>query len=145
MIGALFFLKTVSTFPLIFWPLYREVDVLLMHEESPALKMKLPWAIRRQQNMKLFIKVILVVAILAPALLLDQDSFQYMAAACVAIAVNFAQFVFPASALALAVRRHVELLERRKLGEENSAAVDRVGGVTYIFGSLKVHYVTVHA
>merc|ERR1712048_582099 len=87
-ICALFFLKTVTTFPLLFWPLYREVDALICFDETPAVKLRLPWAIRRQYRLKRMMKVILIVLILVPALALDQGHFSYLAIACVAIATN---------------------------------------------------------
>lgn len=147
-ICALFFLKTVTTFPLLFWPLYREVDALIMFDETPAVKLKLPWAIRRQYHMKRVVKAILIVLILVPALVLDQGHFTLLAFACVAFATTISQFIFPAAALALAMRRHVELLESRKLRDEMREDCgnpeDSSSVMRYMFGSLKVHYAAVH-
>ncbi|CAK9002537.1 Aa_trans domain-containing protein [Durusdinium trenchii] len=51
-ISFLFIIKTVTTFPLTFWPLYREVEALLDLHEVPGLQLQLPWAIRRQRFLK---------------------------------------------------------------------------------------------
>ncbi|CAJ1407689.1 unnamed protein product [Effrenium voratum] len=63
-ISFLFIIKTVTTFPLTFWPLYREVEALLDLDDSPGLQLQLPWAIRRQRFLKVFTKVALVSACL---------------------------------------------------------------------------------
>merc|ERR1712048_624469 len=146
-ISALFCLKTVSTFPLIFWPLYREVDLVFMFDESPAVNLKLPWAIRRQHRQKLIVKVVLIAMTLVAALVLEKGSFAFIAFACLNIAMNFTQFIFPAWSLALAIRRHVKLLESRKLAKQAGDNGNMEGGsseVNYIFGSLKLHYNIVH-
>merc|ERR1712046_303546 len=73
-----------------------------------------------------------------------------------AIATNVAQFIFPAAALALAMRRHVQVLERRKInrfgslvngtpsGEDDLNAEQGSSESLYLFGNLRVHYWIVH-
>lgn len=136
-ISFLFIIKTLTTFPLTFWPLYREVEALLDLDEVLGVQLQLPWAVRRQRCLKVATRIVLVTLCLLTLLLNGQSSHQLILL-FMGIPLNVCHFAFPACVGCLAIRRHWQLQTR--LHPE----VTRENTVEYMFGSIKIHYWAVH-
>ncbi|CAE7773407.1 unnamed protein product [Symbiodinium sp. CCMP2592] len=139
-ISALFVLKTVTTFPLTFWPLYREFEALIQLDDSPGLQLHLAWAIRRQRLLKIATKVLLVTTCISN-LLLPLETKRYLMAIFMGLPLNVGQFVFPACVGCLAIRRHRQILKMRNEAVEPGGRSE----AKYVCNSLEVHYSAVHA
>lgn len=133
----LFCVKTVCAFPLYFWPLYREAEQLLMLDDSPAVKLQLPWAITYHQRSKIVIKTLLISACLFP-LMMDKEHWSLMAPVLVGIPINLTQFIFPSLVSALAFQRHLGVLRERRQEAKDMQK-------TYIFDSQWIHWLSIHA
>ncbi|CAE7258950.1 unnamed protein product [Symbiodinium natans] len=139
-ISALFVLKTVTTFPLTFWPLYREFEALIQLDDSPGLQLQLAWAMRRQQLLKVATKILLVTACLS-IMLMSQETKRTCLAIFLGLPLNVGQFVFPACVGCLAIRLHKKILKMRNEAHEPGS----VSEVKYLCNSLEVHSAAVHA
>ena len=134
-ISLLFIVKTLTTFPLTFWPLYREVEALLDLNEVLGVQLQLPWAVRKQRMLKVLTKICLVTSCLLTLLLNGQSSHQ-LVLLFMGLPLNVCHFAFPACVGCLAIRR------RQLLARSHPEA--REDNVVYMFNSMKIHYWAVH-
>ncbi|CAE7784574.1 unnamed protein product, partial [Symbiodinium pilosum] len=138
-ISALFVVKTCTTFPLTFWPLYREFEALISLDESPGLQLQLAWAVRRQQVWKIATKVLLVTACLSH-LLLSMRIKRRLMALFMGLPLNVGQFVFPACVGCLAIRLHRKILHVKS----ETADPGHTSEAKYLCNSLEFHSIAVH-
>lgn len=71
-ISILVVVKTVLTFPIMFVPLCREVEAMLDVQNSPALALRLPWALRQQQNKRRMLRIVLLIMTMLPSLMTER-------------------------------------------------------------------------
>eukprot|EP00929_Paragymnodinium_shiwhaense_P101886 TRINITY_DN65083_c0_g2_i2.p1 TRINITY_DN65083_c0_g2~~TRINITY_DN65083_c0_g2_i2.p1 ORF type:complete len:549 (+),score=80.76 TRINITY_DN65083_c0_g2_i2:142-1788(+) len=64
-------LKVFGTFPVLFWPLVRELDAYVGLGDAPPVVLHLPWAIKRLHRAKMVMRILLLMAIATVTLLLD--------------------------------------------------------------------------
>jgi len=147
---VMFVVKTVCSYPLFFWPLIREIDAVLALHESPSVELRLPWAVRQHQKLKIALRVTTVLLTLGPLLLLDCDS-QALFKELFVVVVVLVQFLAPAALALKSIVIHKRKIQERgpQLARADSArSLELASGVsaeelqppiTYFGGSLSTH------
>lgn len=133
LIALLFCTKTLAVYPLLFWPLCREIENCLEWRSAPVM-LRLPWALRRLQHMKIALRVFLVLSSLLP-LALYQGALKSVVRFLITFPISLTNSVVPACFCVAAAMIHRNNLAKgiRLSGRSNNPSVE------YIGGSLNVH------
>lgn len=130
--------KTAATFPIIIWPLVRELEALLAWEGAPSVVLQLPWAIRWQQRKKIVSRVALVALTVVPTFL-NQCIHSVFREIIMAIPVCFIQIAAPATLPVLAILWHQRQQSVSQDLEKQARSTH--GAPEYFLKSFKAHLV----
>jgi len=93
LISLLFSFKAMCCYPLLFWPLMREIELAVGWHRLPCAELRLPWATKWQKRMKMAARVALSSLTLLPLQLEEGGFGRHLCTGCFVIAFVLAQIL----------------------------------------------------
>lgn len=101
----LFLVKAGLSFPIVFWPLVREIEQFMSLENTTAMELGLPWAHAQRMRMRALIRVGLVLLVMLPFFFYDrgdagetsrwQEWYRHIQDFAEAVIINIIHIMFP--------------------------------------------------
>lgn len=133
-------IRTVMSYGIFFWPMWREMGRFLNRQEEPASELRLPWAIRFQYRIRTWARIGLVALTWAPLGFTRQHYFFYREF-FIKMPNLLVHFVFPALLAVVAICSHSRRLMLQPPTRELSSMTlkEAPTEIMYFGGNIRVH------
>jgi len=119
----LFYIKALCAYPLFFWPLLREMEMVIPWRELPCLELRLPWALTWQRRLGAAVRVTAALLTLVPLMLKDFPVVWGIFTRVATCIIVVAQLLAPAAFITKGIRVHWKRLrDDREMAEAEEYA-----------------------